>query len=302
MPVGRVLRETGGGILRVAVVGAAGYVGGYLCTRLLDRGHEIFSYSAGGGNGISLETGLFPSTFAFPTGLDAVYFLAQSPRYRMMPAQSAHLLSVNCVAAVQAAEAARHAGVQRFVYASTGNVYAPSFCPLAETDPVRRDNWYSLSKLMAEDALALYQACFDVTVARIFGVYGPAQKDKLVPSICESVRSGRELFVDRNPSNPLDLDGLKVSLIYIDDLVDALLGILGTRCGGVINLAGPEGISIRRMAETAGRVLDLCPTISVGGKSRESDLIADNGLFVKYFGKAKISFEEGMKRVLASVP
>jgi len=215
-----------------------------------------------------------------------------------MPEQSAHLLSVNCVAAVQAADAARRADAKRFVYASTGNVYGPSFAPLTESDRVRRDNWYSLSKLMAEEALGLYRPFFDLTVARIFGVYGPEQEDKLVPLICQSVRAGKALFVDRNPSKPNDLDGLRVSLIYIDDLVDALLALLEARCPGVVNFAGPEAISIRRLAEEAGAILGVPLTISVGSKTRESDLVADISLFSKYLGSPRISFNEGLKRVL----
>ena len=139
-----------------------------------------------------------------------VYYLAQSPRYRQTPEQSAHLFAVNCVAATQAAEAARRAGVNRFIYASTGNVYQSSFLPLAETAPVRRDNWYALSKVMGEDALALYRPYLDITIARIFGVYGPQQTDKLVPMIAERIKARLPIFLDKNPHNAADLRGFFV--------------------------------------------------------------------------------------------
>jgi len=282
--------------MSVAVIGAGGFVGRQVCSELVAKGVDVLPFSAGKPSGISLETGLLPVGFTFPRGVEAVYFLAQSPRYRELPEQSAHLLSVNCVAVAQAADAARKAGVVKFIYASTGNVYVPSFSPHAETSPIRRDDWYALSKVMAEDVLALYRSYFDVTIARMFGVYGPCQVGKLVPIIADSVRSSREVSVDRNPTDGEDLDGLRVSLIYIDDLSDAMLKLLTTRSCEVMNLAGSEAVSIRRLANALGAVLGIEPRIVVSNKYRDADLIADVGMYEKLFGPHKISLEEGVAR------
>ncbi|MBK7674971.1 MAG: NAD(P)-dependent oxidoreductase [Candidatus Accumulibacter sp.] len=284
--------------MKVAVIGARGYVGRHLCAKLEQQGTAVLRYSAGEANGISSITGRLPEGFAFPSKLDAVCFLAQSPHYRQMPEHSPPLLSVNCVAAVQATEAARRAGVKRFVYASTGNVYAPSFNALSEGAPVRRDNWYSLSKVMAEDALALYQQYLDVSFARIFGVYGPEQEGKLVPTIIHKVRDELEVFVDRNPNDHSDVDGLRVSLIYIDDLIDALVGMLDKPHNGPVNLAGDEAVSIRWLTEEAARLLGKSPRISVGERYREFDLVADTTVYHQLFGLPKISFRAGMERIL----
>ena len=287
--------------MNVAVIGAGGYLGRHLCTKLEQEGTAVLRYSAGEANGICGRTGLLSEGFAFPPDLDAVYFLAQSPYYRQIPEHCAHLVSVNCVAAVQAAEAARRVGVKRFVYASTGNVYTPSFEALTEDAPVRRDNWYSLSKVMAEDALALYQSHLEIAVARIFGVYGPSQEDKLVPMIVNKVRSGTELFVDRNPRDDTDHDGLKVSLIYIDDIVSCLMELLRNSHRGPINLAGSEVISVRDLAVSAGKVLGIEPRISFSSKYRDFDLIAETSLSRRLFGDPRVTFQEGLKRVLLDV-
>ncbi len=94
---------------------------------------------------------------------------------------------VNVHSAVAIAEHARRAGAKRFVYASTGNVYAAGFAPFSEAAPVRRDDWYALSKVHAEEALALFRPQLDVVIARLFGVYGPGQKGRLVPNLLASV-------------------------------------------------------------------------------------------------------------------
>jgi UDP-glucose 4-epimerase len=288
--------------VKVAVIGAGGFVGRHLCCKLAAQGDEVLAFSAGLPRGISVETGLFPFDFTLPHGVEAVYFLAQSPRYHQMPDQSAHLLSVNCVAAVQAAEAARKANVARFIYASTGNVYAPSFFPLPETSPVRRDNWYSLSKVMAEDSLGLFLPHLNVTIARIFGVYGPRQEGKFVSKLAESVRLRHPVYADRNPHNSRDVDGFRISLIYIDDLVDSLVKLLPVTKCKILNLSGPEAVSIRLLAIRLGKFLDRQPNISLGRGFREGDLIADTSKYCTLFPLTRfVSLDEGLRRVVESV-
>jgi UDP-glucose 4-epimerase len=288
--------------MKIAVIGARGYVGQSLCRTLAAEGAEIVTYSAGPNGGISIETGLLPADFAFAQDIDAVYFLAQSPRYRQTPEQAAHLLSVNCVAAVQAAEAARHSGVRKFIYTSTGNVYAPSFQPLSEDAALQRGNWYSLSKIMAEDALALYSRHMDLTIGRIFGAYGPGQLDKLVPMIANSVRSGKAVFVDRHPNDEADDGGLRVSLLYIDDLVASLLKMLSISGVGTVNLAGEEPISIRRLANALASAYGTEAKLQLGEKTRAADLTADTRKFTRLFGASKVAFDEGIRRFVNFVP
>ena len=288
--------------MKIGIIGAGGFVGRRLCQELAAHGNEVIRYSSDNHLGISKETGLLPQDFTFPCGLQAVIYLSQSPRYRLVPAESPHLISVNCLAAVQAAEAARKRGIERFIYTSTGNVYAPSFRPLTETSPVRRDNWYSLSKVMAEDALSLFRRDINVTVVRIFGVYGPGQVGKLVPNIAESIQHKREVFVDRNPNDLNDHDGLRISLIYIDDLVEALINLLAVSACDTINLSGPESTSIRNITDTISQLLKIQTLITTRSAFREGELIADATRYMELFpGTRFVSLREGLQNFTESI-
>ena len=288
--------------MKTAVVGGSGYIGRNLCAALQQRGDEVVSISAGRDNGISIVTGLFPEDFSFPQGVEAVYYLSQSPHYRRLPEASIHVVAVNCMAAIQAAFAAREAGVKRFVYASTGNVYVPSFEPLTEASPLRRDNWYSLSKVMGEDALCLFRPDMAVTVARIFGVYGPGQQDKLVPNLVHSLQTGGPISVDRNPCDPHDRSGLRISLIYVDDLVCALMNLLSLAEGITVNLAGPKPMSIRDIAYSIGVLLGVDPVLEEGTRFREGDLIADTTKYSSLFPHAQYTPAElGLNRLVQSI-
>lgn len=284
----------------MAVIGSSGYIGRHLCRTYALHGVEVVELSSSNG-GIDPVTGLFPSGFSIPEEIDIVYYLAQSPRYRSVPEGVDHLLCVNCVAAVQVAEAARLAGVGRFIYASTGNVYSPSFVPLSEADKVRRDAWYPLSKLMAEDALSLYRSSMKVTMARIFGVYGPEQTDKLVPFLVQALKTGEPLFVDRNPHKPDDIDGLRVSFIYIDDFVEVLMRLAAhTAPPEVINVGGERAVSVREIVTILGHQLGVEPSITVAEKNRDGNLIADIGLLRSLINIKFTNIEDGLARTLAA--
>jgi UDP-glucose 4-epimerase len=283
--------------LKACIFGPGGYLGSALVVALRARGDDLQLISSQDG-GINLTTGLLAEDVQVRAGTDVVYYLSQSPHYRQVPQAAAHLLTVNCVAAVQAAMSASRAGVRRFVYASTGNVYSPSFAALAEEAPVRRDSWYPLSKLMAEEALALFRDRMDVTSVRIFGIYGPRQTDKLIPMLVDSVRQGKQVFAERNPQDPSDLDGLKVSPIYIDDAVSALLKLGTGPAAPVLNLAGDRVLSVAEIAEAIGKGLNKPVRVQVADKARQTDLVADIGLLNRLQRPTFTPFEEGIAQVL----
>ena len=286
--------------MKVIVIGSNGYVGKLLCHAYRLRGDEVVEFSSSS-NGINPITGLFPSIFSLPSDADVFFFLSQSPRYRSAPEGADHLLCVNCVAATQAAEAARKAGIARFIYASTGNVYSPSFDPLSETDDVRRDAWYPLSKLMGEDAVSLYRSSMKVTIARIFGIYGPGQTNKLVPFLIQALKDGKPLYVDRNPNNPDDHDGLKVSLIYIDDLLAAFMSLAEqVSPPEVVNVGGEQAVSIREITDILGKQLSIESSMTLSTNTRDSNLIADVGLIKVSTGIEFINIKDGLSKTLAA--
>lgn len=285
--------------MKVAILGAGGYVGSYLTKKLLESEIEVSAITSASLGGIDPKTGMLPEQFGFAPGTDAVIYLAQSPYYRNVPEMAAHLLCVNLVSAVQAAAASRKAGIKRFIYASTGNVYAPSFEPLHEQSPVRRDNWYSLSKVQAEEALALFRNDMDMTVVRPFGIYGPNQPDKLVPNLLKRVLSGDEIALDRNPGDAADVGGLRISLCYIDDAVQILCDLIGKPGIACINLAGPQAVSLRDLVEIMARISGKEARIKLNDRYRQFDLVADTALLERTLNPGFTDIETGLARMLS---
>lgn len=281
------------------VIGAGGFLGRHLCRAWSMRGIEVVASSSADGTGINRATGLLPDAFRVPPGTDAVVYLAQSPHGALLPVSADHLLAVNVVSAVRAAICACEAGARRFVYASTGNVYQPSFSALREGDPLCRDNWYALSKVQAEEALALMQGELDVTSVRIFGLYGPGQNGRLVPNLAASVSQHRPVTLAPRPGVARCDGGLRISLLHVDDAVSILESLLELRGVPVMNLGGPEALDIRELAEIIGRHLGVAPELQETDRARAGDLVADIRLLQSALRPTFMPLRESLAAVVA---
>ena len=285
--------------MRILIIGSEGYIGKNLNLAHKNNGDDVFLLSSQNKTGIDHDLGIFISDVDIPVNTDIVYFLSQSPFYRDVPEKFSHLLSVNCVSALQAAEASRKSGVKTFIYASTGNVYEDSYFPLSEKSPTRSDNFYASSKIIAEDTLNLYRPYFNIVCTRIFGVYGPAQKDKLIPTLIHRVRSNSSISIDKTDINDLDMGGLKISLIYIDDLIESLIKISQLDSPPkIVNIAGNEVLSIRNIVEQISLNIDIPVNFNITEKIRSSNLIADNSLLTSLVDIKFKSFSDGIKTIL----
>ncbi len=285
--------------MKVLVIGSRGYIGARLYQGLVREGIDVHGASSADGSGIDPVSGLLPNNFALPATTDVVVYVAQSPYFRRVPDHSPHLMAVNCLSAISAANAARKAGVSRFIYVSTGTVYAPSFSPLAEGDRTHRDDWYALSKLQAEEALGLFRSDMQICCVRPFGVYGPAQSGRLIQNLAKSVQDGKPITLQSAASEVSVSEGLKISLCYIDDAIEVFIALVKGGGPYLLNLAGKDAISIRAIADAIGRLKGLEPTYSMTGPDRSGDLVANIDLLIQTVPIRFTSFSDGLA---ASLP
>ncbi|MBI2265952.1 MAG: NAD(P)-dependent oxidoreductase [Armatimonadetes bacterium] len=286
--------------MRTLVIGSQGFIGKRLVALLRKRGDQVDESSSSKPGGIDPVTGCLSDGFSIKADTEAVVYLAQSPYYHQTSGKVPEIINVNMATAVRVAELSRKAGVKRFVYASTGSVYAQSFEPLSERHPLQRTNWYVLSKIHAEEALSLYQHDMEVLVVRPFGIYGPGQVGKMVPNLLDLVRAGKTLFIQRNPRDPSDLDGLRVSLCYIADAVRILAELIEGGGPDCVNIAGGEVASIRKIATLMGGYLGAEPGFEILEEYRQTDRIADISVLVRSLAPKFTDLEEGIRLTVSA--
>lgn len=292
--------------MNAAIVGVAGFLGTALARRLVQSGWQVAGFDLTPPDppcpGLAFQPlDVLAGDLVFPAGTDVVFYLAQSPFYRQFPQRADHLFGVNMYGAVRAACAACRAGARLVCYTSSGNVYVPSLEPLSETHPVRRDDPYALSKLAAEEALALFAPQLSVVVLRLFGLFGPGQRQMLPARLADRIRAGQEILLEPAPGETNATEGLVVSFTYVEDAARCMdelaqLALRGKPLPTVLNLAGPEPISLRRFGTELGKVLGTAPRFARASTVRLGNLIADVRLLHALCDACWVPFSEAVAR------
>jgi len=266
---GRALRY-GRGVVHL-VTGAAGFIGSQLVEALLAEGHEVVGvdsftpYYDRAAKGANLAAARAHERFRFVEadlrdaeldglvdGVEVVFHQAAQPGVRLSWSDGfATYDACNVLATQRLLEAARTAGVGRFVYASSSSVYGNADrYPVLETDLPRPHSPYGVTKLAGEHLCGLYAANHGLaTVAlRYFTVYGPRQRpDMAFHRLVESALDGQPF--------PLYGDGSHVrDFTFVGDVVRAnvLAGTADVEPGTVVNVCAGGSTAMRDVIEAVG--------------------------------------------------
>jgi len=206
---------------KVVLTGASGFIGSRLRDALLATGNDVVALvrpsSPPAQRGRSA-----PVDYGDEASLRAV-FERERPDYVFHVAGATKGVSAEDFArgnvlptkSLVRALKATQTQLERFVLVSSSTASGPSNAgqPLREEDPARPVELYGQSKLEAERVLAREGEGLPWTIVRPSGVYGPADVDTFV--LFRSARSGINLFYGNQDK--------RASMVYVDDLVDALV-------------------------------------------------------------------------------
>jgi NAD dependent epimerase/dehydratase len=204
----------------VLVTGADGFIGSHLVERLVADGAKVRAfclYNSFGSAGwlddldpatrakIDIRLGDIRDARlveAATEGVEVVFHLAAliAIPYSYIAADS--FVDTNVRGTLNALEAARRAGVGRFIQTSTSEVYGtPSTLPITEAHPMQAQSPYAASKVAGDQLALAFHASHGVpaVVVRPFNTYGPRQSDRAVlPTMLRQLLAGqREVRLGR---------------------------------------------------------------------------------------------------------
>ena len=238
--------------MKILVTGATGKVGSRFVPRMLAKGYDVrilardaakASALVGLGAGVVIGD-LYSATTLPPAveGIDAVIHLAAL--FRTFT-DNEGIIKTNHAGTAALANASMAAGVKRFIFASTGNVYGSGYRHPAKEDDVVNINdprAYSSSKIAAEqELLSLHKnKGFDVRVLRLGFVYG--DKDPHIAEIMPLLKKMKRH------------SGSRLHMVHHLDVARALTLLLHTDGlnGEIFNLADDSPISLYELADAAG--------------------------------------------------
>jgi nucleoside-diphosphate-sugar epimerase len=220
-----------------------------------------------------------------PDAADVVVHLAQSPRYAEFPAGALDVFAVNAGSTARLLDWAAAASVKHFVLTSSGAVVLPG----------HERSYYAASKKSAELMAACYAHLFGVLVLRCFFIYGAGQRSgMLVPRLIETIQSGGEVRI----AGP---DGSTLNPVHVDDVVAAIVCAVDRKVTGTVDVAGPEILTIRRMSDVIGGLLNVTPRFAQADGDVPADLSGDITMLRQQLAAPRRRFEQGVADVIVAL-
>jgi Nucleoside-diphosphate-sugar epimerases len=248
---------------RILVTGGAGFLGSFLCERLVKEGHDVIcldNYFTGSKKNIEhlmscRNFELLRHDIAFPVFLevDRIYNLAcpASPvHYQYNPVKTT---KTSVLGAIHVLGLAKRVSA-RVLQASTSEVYGDP-----TEHPQQEDYWgnvncigvrscYDEGKRVAETLFFDYhrQNKVDIRIARIFNTYGPRMHPndgRVVSNFIVQALQNRDITIYGDGSQTR-------SFCYVDDLIEGLVRLMDQEAViGPVNLGNPEEFTIKELAE-----------------------------------------------------
>lgn len=264
---------------RILVTGGAGFVGLALAAELARRpGHELVLVDnlSRGRRDEALEALLalpnvslveadladYAAVARLPRDCDTVYHLAALIGVRHVLARPDEVFRVNLLGILHLLDHYRGAGLRRFVFSSTSEVYAGTLkhygmaVPTPESTPLALDELdnprtsYALSKIAGESIAHQHANVHGtpVTVMRYHNVYGPRMGfAHVVPETMAKIAASAE-----GAAVPVPSPSHTRAFCYIDDAVAATIACAESEaCANrTLNIGNPdEEVSIRALVE-----------------------------------------------------
>jgi UDP-glucose 4-epimerase len=196
------------------------------------------------------------TTNDLPIGIHTVMHLAQSDLFRDFPEHAHDVFKVNVASTVKLLDYARLAGAKKFIFTSTGGIYDTTLGIVNENSPIntfgKLGNYFA-TKLCSEILTHNYTGFFDVSLLRLFFMYGKGQKrHMLIPRLVENVQHGRPIMLSEN-------GGIVINPIHVSDVVIILKRLMVSEGSYTYNVAGPEHINLQFVANIIGYKLGKKP-------------------------------------------
>ena len=297
------------------VTGGAGFIGSHLVERLLEDGHRVVvldNFSRGRLPNLNhvknnpllavhdVDVADYCQARSYFTGVQWVFHLAALADIVPSIEEPLKYHRCNVDGTVAVLEAARAAGVERFVYAASSSCYGlPDEIPTPETAPIRPMYPYALTKNLGEQCVLHWQKVYGMACVslRLFNVFGPRTRTSGTYGAVFGVFLAQKLA-----EKPFTIvgDGTQTrDFTFVTDVAEAFVRAAESDLNGeILNVGSGGTYSINHLVKLLGG-----KTVGVPQRPGEPDCtFADIRKIQRLLDwRPRVSFEEGVGIMLENI-
>ena len=305
--------------MNIVITGGSGFVGSYLCEKLINEGHKIIVIdNLLTGSTENINNLIDNENFSFiehdvqnhieiEDKVDYVLHFASAASPKAYTEHPVNTLKAGSVGTINTLGLAKKHNAE-YLLASTSEVYGdPLISPQNEeywgnVNPNGERSMYDEAKRFAEAAVATYSRSYGLKtkIVRIFNTYGPRMQ----------LNDGRVVtnFIVqalRNENVTIYGDGTQTrSFSYVEDTVAGIISLMNSTEYDVFNIGNPNEMTVGKLAEKIIELTDSTSEIKYlelpndDPKQRKPDITKAK---TKLNWEPKVNLDEGLAKTITWV-
>jgi len=272
--------------MKILIMGSEGFVGKNLVKGLSEK-HDIYTsdqIESANQNYSQCDITNYDSVEKVVRGVDAVIHLAAHSLVSSLDGSITNA-KVNIMGLLNLLESCRKNSIHKVIFTSASSLVGePNSFHVNENHPPKPKTAYGITKLTSEHYLRLYHELYDIdyTVFRFFNIYGPFQKNGLIPSIFNKIKNNEPITIFGKGDQIRDY-------VYIEDVLPFFEQAASSEIGKnkVLNMGTGNGITILEIVKNISEILRIEPKIEYQPirPGEIGNFVADTTLLHETFGK-----------------
>lgn len=302
--------------MNIVITGGSGFVGSYLCEKLINDGHEIIVVdNLLTGSTENINHLMHNENFSFiehdvqnhieiENKVDYVLHFASAASPKAYTEHPVNTLKAGSVGTINTLGLAKKHDAE-YLLASTSEVYGdPLISPQTEeywgnVNPNGERSMYDEAKRFAEAAVATYSRSYDLKtkIVRIFNTYGPRMQlndGRVVTNFIVQALKNENITIYGDGSQTR-------SFSYVEDTVAGIISLMNSSEYDVFNIGNPNEMTVSQLAEKIIELTDSTSEIKYlelpndDPKQRKPDITKAK---TKLNWEPKVNLEDGLTKTI----
>ena len=302
--------------MNIVITGGSGFVGSYLCEKLINDGHKIIVVdNLLTGSTENINHLMHNENFSFiehdvqnhieiENKVDYVLHFASAASPKAYTEHPVNTLKAGSVGTINTLGLAKKHDAE-YLLASTSEVYGdPLISPQTEeywgnVNPNGERSMYDEAKRFAEAAVATYSRSYDLKtkIVRIFNTYGPRMQlndGRVVTNFIVQALKNENITIYGDGSQTR-------SFSYVEDTVAGIISLMNSSEYDVFNIGNPNEMTVGQLAEKIIELTDSTSEIKYlelpndDPKQRKPDITKAK---TKLNWEPKVNLEDGLTKTI----